>query len=119
MTGIFEREPGKRWPRSQRFQLTDKGVEAEASYRAMLVENRATSNGRPSFDAARAAWATPLALEPSDGLYLGELHEAPRTIEDMVQALELCGTVRREVREAVNRLTDLGLVEPLSVKVVL
>jgi hypothetical protein len=113
MAGLFEREPGKRWPRSQQFRLSAKGAEAQVSYRQMLLENREGSGGRSSFDAARGSWATPLAIEPSDGLYLDELETGPKTIEEMVQALDACGSTRREVKAAINRLASVGLIEPV------
>jgi len=48
--------PRRRWPRSQRFALTDKGRDAEASYRSSIVSSR-SQEGRASFDAARSTWA--------------------------------------------------------------
>ena len=113
MAGLFEREPGKRWPRSQQFRLSAKGVEAQISYRSMLHGEREGTGGRLSFDAARASWAKPLALESSDGLYLDELETGPKTIEEMVQALDACGSTRREVKAAINRLTTVGMIEPV------
>jgi hypothetical protein len=113
MAGLFEREPGKRWPRSQQFRLSAKGAEAQATYREMLHGEREGSGGRSSFDSARSSWAKPLALEPSDGLYLGELEAGPKTIEEMVQALDDCGSTRREVKAAINRLTTVGMIEPV------
>jgi len=110
MTGIFERSPGKRWPRSQRFQLSSKGSEAEASYREVIVAARVES-GRQSFDAARAAWASRLTLDPNDGLYLGELQSGPRSIEEITRALATCGSTKQEVHVAIDRLTGLGLME--------
>ena len=113
MAGIFEREAGKRWPRSQQFRLSPKGAEAEATYREMIVAARSGS-GRTSFEAARTAWSGPLALQPNDGLFLGELQSGPKTIEEMVQALESCGTTRVEVKLAIDRLNELGLVDALT-----
>src|SRR5260370_19055718 len=104
MAGLFEREPGKRWPRSQQFRLSAKGAEAQATYREMLHGEREGSGGRSSFDSARASWAKPLALEPSDGLYLGELEAGPKTIEEKVQALDGCGSGRPGVQGAHRRV---------------
>ena len=112
MTGIFEREPGKRWPRSQKFKLSDKGAQAEASYREMIVKQQ-TGTGRASFDAARALWAEPLQLQPNDGLFLAELHTGPRTMDELIRALDECGTTRREVKEAVDRMTSIGMIDAL------
>ncbi|MHB8879501.1 MAG: hypothetical protein ACYC8T_37890 [Myxococcaceae bacterium] len=113
MAGIFERSPNKRWPRSQRFQLSAKGSEAEASYREVIVAARA-EEGRQSFDAARAAWAAKLTLDPTDGLYLGELQNGPRTIEEITRALETCGSTRQEVHVAIDRLTGAGMMEAVA-----
>lgn len=79
----------------------------------MLTENKAGSGGRSNFDAARAAWAAPLMLEPADGLFFGELSGGPKTIEEVADALESCGTTRREVKAAIDRLTDLHMIEPV------
>ncbi len=110
MTGLFERPKGKRWPRAQKFRLSTRGAEAEVQYREMIVAARVES-GRQSFDAARAAWAKPLTLQPGDGLFLGELQAGSRTIEELSRSLETCGTTRDEVHQAVDRLTDAGLME--------
>ena len=110
MTGIFEKAPGRRWPRSQRFALSDKGIEAETSYRELIVAARA-EEGRASFDAARGVWAARYALEPGDGLFLGEVQSGPRTLDEIFRALESCGSTRDEVRGAVGRLTTAGLME--------
>ena len=53
--------PRRRWPRSQRFALTDKGRDAEASYRSSIVSSR-SQEGRASFDAARSTWAESFRL---------------------------------------------------------
>ncbi len=111
MPSVFDREPGRRWPRSQRFALSSKGAQAEQRYREMIAASRAQS-GRASFDAARTAWAEPLRLEPNDGLYLGELEPGPRTLAELTQSLEATGTTRREVKAALERLIDAGMIEP-------
>lgn len=114
MTESTETTPRIRWTRSQRFQLSETGRTAGDSYREVIVASRAES-GRQSFDAARAAWATQSALEPSDGLYLGELKEGPRTMDEITRALEGCGPKRQDVRDALERLIKvrmLELVEP-------
>ena len=112
MPGIFEREPGKRWPRSQKFRLSSRGAEAEASYQHM-INGAKEGEGRNSFDAARQAWSAPLSLLPNDGLFLVELRGAPLSIEEMTRALEPCGTTKREIKEAIDRLSTLGIIEPV------
>ena len=104
--------PRIRWPRSQRFQLSPDGREAGINYREVIVAAR-TEEGRKSFDAARAAWAIRLALDATDGLYLGELQSGPKTIEEMAVSLEGCGPQRADVRKAVERLVRLNMLEPI------
>ena len=99
-----------RWPRSQRFQLSPAGREAGADYRAAIVASRAES-GRRSFETAGTDWAARLSLVPADALYLGELQDGPRTVEQIALALDGCGPQRSEVLAAVERLVQLGMVE--------
>ena len=95
-----------RWPRSQRFQLSPAGREAGADYRAAIVASRAES-GRRSFETAGTDWAARLSLVPADALYLGELQDGPRTVEQIALALDGCGPQRSEVRATVERLVQL------------
>lgn len=104
-----DQNPKPRWSRSQRFQLSSTGQEAQTSYGEMIVQSRATA-GRQSLDAARVAWATRLALDSNDGLYLSELHEGPRTILELAAALDGCGPSREDVRVAVERLVRIRMV---------
>ena len=99
-----------KWSRSQRFRLTPAGRDAGHSYRQDIVASR-VEGGRASFDAARAEWAARLALEPTDGLYLGELLEAPRTITEIAAALDGCGPHRSDVRPAIERLVHVRMME--------
>jgi len=46
--------PRRRWPRSQRFALTDKGRDAEASYRSSIVSSR-SQEGRRQWTTLRCA----------------------------------------------------------------
>jgi hypothetical protein len=101
--------PRTKWSRSQRFELSRSGREAAESYREGIVAARADP-GRRSFDAARDGWAERLALEPADGLYLGELKAGPRTLDEITNALDGCGPERAEVRKAFVRLVKLGIV---------
>ena len=102
--------PRTKWSRSQRFRLTPAGREAGRAYRQDIVASRAEA-GRKSFDAARAEWAARLALEPTDGLYLGELLEAPRTIPEIAASLDGCGPQRSDVRAAIERLVHVRMME--------
>ena len=60
---------------------------------------------------ARTEWAARLKLEPNDGLYLGELLEAPRTIPEIAASLDGCGPQRSDVHAAVERLVQLRMME--------
>jgi len=102
--------PRTKWSRSQRFRLTPAGREAGRAYREDIVASRVEA-GRKSFDAARAEWAARLALEPTDGLYLGELLEAPRTIPEIAASLDGCGPQRSDVRAAIERLVRVRMME--------
>ena len=101
--------PRRRWPRSQRFELTAEGVGAEQRYRSEVVASR-SEGGRASFDAARAGWAEPLGVQPGDGLYLGILRDGPIDLQSIADAVEDCGESRKEAKAALERLFDAGLV---------
>ena len=110
---MSENEPGTtrtKWSRSQRFRLTPAGRDAGHSYRQDIVASRVEA-GRKSFDDARAEWAARLALEPTDGLYLGELLEAPRTIPEIAASLDGCGPQRSDVRAAIERLVQVRMMD--------
>jgi len=101
---------GKRWPRGQRFNLSVRGVEAEEACRAAVQQARA--QGRDALEAAQKAWATPLGVEPGDGVVLAEVRPGRRSIADVCQALEPCGMTQAEVRDALDRLVEAGMAEP-------
>lgn len=109
---VSEKDPHARtnWSRSQRFRLSPAGREAGENYREVIVAARSEA-GRKSFDAARAEWAARLGLELADGLYLGELLEAPKTIAEMAASLDGCGPTPGDVRKAVERLVRLRMIE--------
>src|SRR5579864_1538285 len=107
MPSIFHRESWRRWPRSQKFALSQRGADAETQYRETIQASRGES-GRASFDAARLAWAQPLKIEPGDGLFLGELKGGPRTLEELTRALEDVGSTKREIKAGIERLINAG-----------
>jgi hypothetical protein len=109
VAGIMESPTWRRWPRGQKFELSNLGSEAETAYREQIEASRQAS-GRPAFDAARASWAAQYAVQPDDGAYLGELRAGPRTLEHLLQALETSGADRQQTHEAVDRLAHAGLV---------
>ncbi len=104
---------GKRWPRGQKFALSAAGSVAEAAYRDAITAARA--QGRTALESAQRAWAEPLRVEASDGVVLGELRGGKKSIADIARGLEDCGVTPTEVKTAVDRLTDVGLVEPAAV----
>ncbi|HVP69057.1 MAG TPA: hypothetical protein VMT17_17540 [Anaeromyxobacteraceae bacterium] len=103
--------PAKRWPRGQRFLLSPRGVEVEAAYRVAIQEVRAL--GRDALEVAQSRWATPLGLEGHDGVVLSELRPGRRSLPELTHALEVCGTTPGQVRDAVDRLVERGMVEPV------
>jgi hypothetical protein len=104
-----DRTPKQRWPRTQKFTLSERGRSAGELYLSDIVAARAEA-GRSSFDAARAAWAAQFQIEPDDGLYLAELASSPMTLERMVAALETCGKTKKDASESMGRLFDTGLI---------
>jgi len=97
-----------RFPRGQRFALSPSGAEAEAAYRVAVHDARGM--GRDALDTAARRWAEPLALDPCDGVLLGELRVGPRTLPQLSRAMECCGTTDADVRAALDRLVRAGLV---------
>ncbi len=102
---------GKRWPRGQKFVMSSSGTSAEQAYREAVQAARA--QGRATLTAAQAAWAAPLRLDPADGVVLGELRAGRKSIAEIARGLEDCGTSAAEVKSAVDRLSDAGLIEPV------
>lgn len=101
----------RRWPRGQKFATSAAGQGAEDAYRAAVLSARAS--GRAALDAALAAWAAPLGVEPQDGVVLGELRAKPRGLGDLADALLECGIDAAAVRAAIDRLFTAGLAEPV------
>lgn len=102
--------PKRRWPRSQQFELSERGANAERSYREDIIAAR-VQGGRAAFDAAREAWGGQLDVSSSDGIYLCELQSGPRTLIQIFKAVDGAGATRQETQLAVERLTDAGLVD--------
>jgi hypothetical protein len=100
---------GRRWPRGQRFRLSPLGVESAASYRQAVAGARAM--GRESLETAERTWAVPRLLAPGDGVVLCQVEPGRRSLGDLSRALESCGITPAEVKAAVDRLADAGLVE--------
>lgn len=102
---------GRRWPRGQRFSLSPLGVESAVTYRQAVAGARA--QGRESLEAAERAWAVPRLLAPGDGVVLCQIEPGRRSLGDLARALEPCGVTAAEVKSAVDRLVEAGLIEPV------
>jgi len=102
---------GRRWPRGQRFSLSPLGVESAATYRQAVAGARA--QGRDSLETAERAWAVPRLLAPGDGVVLCQIEPGRCSLGDLARALEPCGVTAAEVKAAVDRLADAGLIEPV------
>jgi hypothetical protein len=101
-----------RFGRAQKFRLSPKGTEAMTAY-ALMVKEAQSGSGRAQFDAARASWSTPRGLAPEDGLFLVEFGESDRTLPEAVRNLDGCGTTAKEVKAALTRLLECGMIEPV------
>jgi hypothetical protein len=106
-----DEERPKRWPRGQKFTPSPEGVTAEEAYRTAVAAAR--QSGRAALDAALAAWAAPLGVQPGDGVVLSQLRAERRGIPDLCRALEEAGIAAAEVRAAVDRLVAAGAVVPV------
>ena len=103
----------KRWPRGQKFTLSAAGADAEQAYRSAVLGARAS--GRSALDSALTAWAVPRRVAPGDGVVLVELSGKRLGLSHLCDALETTGIVPDEVRAAVGRLVDAGIVEPVPI----
>jgi hypothetical protein len=104
-------EGRKKWPRGQKFTLSAAGLEAEEAYRTVVLGAR--SSGRTALEAALTSWAGPRRLAGGDGVILAELSGKRLGLSHLCEALETSGIVPEEVRAAVGRLVDAGIVEPV------
>lgn len=99
----------KRFARGQKFTLSAAGAEAAEAYRAAVQEAR--TSGRAALEAALVAWAQPRGVAAGDGIILAELAGKPVGLSRLAEALEPSGVTAEEVRAAVGRLLDAGIVE--------
>jgi hypothetical protein len=99
----------KRWARGQKFTLSAAGAAAELEYQNAVTGAR--SSGRTALEAALIAWATPLGLGAGDGVILAELSGKRVGFSAICEALETSGMQPDEVRAAIGRLADAGIVE--------
>jgi hypothetical protein len=103
----------KRWPRGQKFTLSAVGAEAAVAYRDAVL--RARASGRTALESALADWAVPRRVAPGDGVVLAELTGKRLGLSHLCEALETTGIVPDEVRAAVGRLVDAGIVEAVPI----
>ena len=108
---LGKRNEPKRWPRGQKFTLSNEGADAEAAYRNVVAESR--TSGRAALDAAIAAWAGPRRVAPADGVVLAELRGKRLGVPDLVRELESAGIAADEVRASLERLVAAGVVAPI------
>jgi hypothetical protein len=101
--------PGrKRWPRGQKFALTPAGEDAAAGYRQAVSLSR--TSGRSALETALSAWASPLGLKGGDGVVLSELRAGKLGLSDLCDRLESADITPDEVRAALQRLVEAGVV---------
>lgn len=101
----------KRWPRGQKFHISPQGTTALAAHAEAVALAR--SSGRNALQTALAAWAEPLGLQAGDGTILSELRSGRLGVPDLVNGLEAAGIAPDEVRAALQRLVERGLVEAI------
>lgn len=104
-----------RFGRGQKFRLSAKGNEAVSAY-TLMVEKARAGSGRAQFDAARSDWSGPRGLSSEDGLFLVEFGVGERTIAEVTRNLEDCASPK-EVKAAIERLLECGMLEPVPVPV--
>jgi len=98
----------KRWPRGQKFALSPAGEAAESGYREAVASARAA--GRTALESTLAAWAAPLGVRAGDGVVLSELRAGRLGVPDLVNRLDTAGIAPDEVRAALQRLVEAGVV---------
>jgi hypothetical protein len=99
----------KRFARGQKFTLSAVGLDAAAEYRTAVTGSR--SSGRQALEAALVAWAEPRRIAPGDGVILAELSGKPVGLSKISEVLETSGLGAEDVRAAVARLVEAGIVE--------
>ncbi|HUB09610.1 MAG TPA: hypothetical protein VMB50_21575 [Myxococcales bacterium] len=113
MIESFKRPPGAlRWPPRQRFSLTAGGLEARSRLEAAITSARASEGGRDAQERVEREWATPLGVDPGDGVYLNELMAGAKTAAQLGESLADCGITRVEAQAAIDRLFKAGLLVP-------
>lgn len=112
MLSAWNHDGPKRWPRGQKFTLTETGATAEAEYRTTVAESR--TSGRAYLDGALAAWATPRGVAPKDGIVLSELRAGKTGVPQLARDLEPVGFAPDDVRSAIERLVAAAMIAPMA-----
>ena len=113
MIDSLKRPPGSlRWAPRQRFALSALGLQARLAREQAVAAARELADGRYGLDSALAAWATPLSIDPHDGVYLEEFARGTLTVTQVADALADCGLSKPEVQAAADRLFKAGLLTP-------
>jgi hypothetical protein len=110
--GVLTAKPtngSRRFARGQKFTLSAAGLTAAAEYRSAVTSAR--SSGRQALEAALVGWATPRGVAPGDGVLLAELSGKPLGLSRLCEGLETSGLGAEDVRAAVGRLVDAGIVD--------
>lgn len=108
-----EYKANRRWPRSERFELSESGRKAAQSYLDMIVASRA-EEGRRAFDEARKRWSDEFGVSAEDALCMREMVSGATTLVALVEQLDGCGPDRKQVKEALERMLEKGLISPIE-----
>jgi hypothetical protein len=106
----------RRVGRKARFCLSARGSATEFGYRSRIIGARGSggSSGRTAFEGARVEWAHLHGLEPDDGAYLGELAAGAATLNQLGEAMAICGQSREAVMNTMERLVSRGFVDAIE-----
>lgn len=112
-SAMNEYKANRRWPRSERFELSETGQKAAKAYLDTIVASRA-EEGRRAFDEARKRWSDEFGVGEEDALCMREMVAGATTLVDLVEQLDGCGPDRKQVKEALERMLEKGLITPLE-----
>ena len=86
---------------------------AAQAYLDMIVASRA-EEGRRAFDDARARWSEEFGVTAEDALCMREMVPGATTLVALVEQLDGCGPDRKQVKEALERMLEKGLITPIE-----
>ena len=107
------RRPGSAGRAARSSPLSAVGAAAEEDYRARRDSPRARA-GAPRSTPRSPPGPRRAASPPADGVILSELSGKRLGLGDLCESLETAGIVPDEVRAAIGRLVEAGIVEPRS-----